>query len=63
MHYQWGFWCKGSKFIWKAKKFNVKNIESTVQNILAFCRKSTRKAQKYQYRFNKLTLFRVQFKK
>ena len=27
MHYQWGFWCKGSKFIWKAKKFNVKNIE------------------------------------
>lgn len=35
MHYQWGFWCKGSKFIWKAKKFNVKNIESTVQNILA----------------------------
>ena len=35
MHYQWGLWCKGSKFIWKAKKFNVKNIESTVQNILA----------------------------
>gem|GEM_PF-3356251 len=28
MHYQWGFWCKGSKIIWKAKKFNVKNIES-----------------------------------